>query len=522
MYKLVAVGGRLRGEEFVLEEGDNFIGRDPGSDIHVDIDGVSKKHFLASVKGDSVYIRDLESSNGTLHNGKNLTTAQAKSGDKIAIPDVIFQLVFVKEKKKIIKKKVKKIADEEETIDSIFNEPAPASPFGKIIWFFKNKLMKFVHGFNEEYEWRVILGILISLFITATIGLTILPVLDVSRKLLLIENVKRGVQYVNEVKRLNTSALARGDLSNLQTSFLEEKGSGVDSYELLDLQQRIISPANKRNRFTQTPFSVAAIDHFKREGNKESTYRQFIGGNKIGVARALNAYNVKKGYEETIGVIAIVFAPSSLTSEAKNNTKAFAEAWTTSALLAIIFFGIVYYLTVRPFQELKFEIDEALRGGRRSIEGKFLFGELGPLKQSINSMIQRLRELQNDDEYDDFGEMEDDSRYVMQLEDFLRGSEGPVLILNSQQQIHAINDRCEDLLGIRETSAKGNVLDEVLREQGLAATISSLCDVSANNDGTSQTDTYEINGIEHNVYVNSLIGKDTFAKAFFVSFVKES
>jgi hypothetical protein len=27
MYKLVAVGGKLRGQEFILEEGDNIVGR---------------------------------------------------------------------------------------------------------------------------------------------------------------------------------------------------------------------------------------------------------------------------------------------------------------------------------------------------------------------------------------------------------------------------------------------------------------------------------------------------------------
>lgn len=522
MYKLVAVAGRLRGEEFELQEGDNLVGRDPSTDIHVDIDGVSKKHLLLSVKGDSLFVRDLESSNGTLLNDKNLTTSTAKSGDKLAIPDVIFQVVYVREKKKIIKKKVKKIADEEASLEDIFDEPPPPGPMGKILWLFKSKLMKVIHGFNEEYEWRVIIGILLTLFIFTMVGLTILPVLKVSRTMLLIENVKRGVQFVNEVKRLNTSSLARGDLNSIQTNFLEEKGTGVASYELLDLNQRIISPANKRNRFTQVPFSVAAIDFFKIEGNKERTFRQFISGSRIGVARALNAYNVKKGYEETIGVIAIIFAPSSLTSEAANNTTAFAEALSTSAIIAIIFFGMIYYLTIRPFQEMRFEIDEALRGKKRSIEGKYLFGELTPLKQSINSMVQRLRELQNEDEYDDFGEMEDDSRYVTQLEEFMRGSDGAILILNSSQQVHAINDACEDLIGIRETSAKGSMLDEVAREQGLAATVSSLCDQSANNDGTSQSEVYEIGGTEYNVYVTSLIGKDTFAKAFYVTFIKES
>lgn len=521
MYKLVAVGGRIRGEEYILEEGDNFLGRDVECDIQIDIKGISKRHMVLSVSNKGIYLRDLKSSNGTLVNGKSVTSVQLNSGDKIAIPDIILQVVHVKEKKKIIRKQVQKIKDGEESGESLFDEPAPPGPFGKIIWLFKNKLMKIIHSFNKEYEWRIMIGMLVSIFITITIGLTILPVLETSRRVLLIENVKRGVQFVNEVKRLNTSALARGNLNDIQTSFLEEKGTGVDSYELLDLEQRIISPAANRNRFTQNTFSVAAVSFFKKEANKNKTYRDLLSANKIGVARALNAYNVQKGYEETIGVIAIVFAPSSLTSEAKKGSKAFLEAWSTSAIMAIIFFGILYYLTIRPFQELRIQIEEALRGNRKQVEGEYMFQELNPLKQSINSMLQRIRELQNDDEFDDFGELEDDSKYVLQLEEFLRGASTPTLILNSNQQVHAINDSCEDLIGVRETSSKGSTLDEVLREQGLAAVISSLCDRSANNDGTSQDEIYEIGGTEYNVYVNSLIGKDTFAKGFYISFQKE-
>ena len=387
MFKLVTIGGELRGKEFQLSEGENILGKDPECDIHIDIEGVSKRHVSFNVHPKTVYVKDIGSSNGTLINGRNVTEATLKAGDEIVIPHLVLRLVEIKEKKIIVYKKVQNInqGEEEDDIeDDLFNEPVPQSPFAKIIWFYKNRCMKIFHGFNEEYEWGVMVGISTFLFITIVIGLTIIPVLKTSRDLLFIETQKRGVQFVNEIKRLNTNALAKGRLNEVTTSFLEDTSTGIESYELLDLEMRIIAPATKRNRFTTDPYSVAAINYFKNEDNRNKTYGAYVGSMKVVIGKAIVSYNIRKGYEEVIGVIVIHFLPSTLVAAAKQNTSIFFEAWTTSAIIAIFFFGIIYYLTLRPLQELRGQIEQSLRGRRKKIESKYIFRELGPLKQSIS------------------------------------------------------------------------------------------------------------------------------------------
>jgi pSer/pThr/pTyr-binding forkhead associated (FHA) protein len=109
MYKLVAVGGKLRGKEFVLQEGENKLGRGMDADHQIQVNGVSKHHFSITVNGDTCFLEDLGSSNGTFVNGKLVKSATIKNKDKVAVPNVIFQVVFVKEKKIIVKKKVAKV-----------------------------------------------------------------------------------------------------------------------------------------------------------------------------------------------------------------------------------------------------------------------------------------------------------------------------------------------------------------------------------------------------------------------------
>ena len=103
MFKLVVVGGKLRGKEYILQDGENVIGRSSDNDVAIPIEGVSKKHLKVTVNGETAFAEDLGSSNGTLVNGKIIKRMTVKDGDKIALPNLIFQVVYVLEKKVSIK-----------------------------------------------------------------------------------------------------------------------------------------------------------------------------------------------------------------------------------------------------------------------------------------------------------------------------------------------------------------------------------------------------------------------------------
>jgi hypothetical protein len=91
----LATGGQKRSvrcwfelgrEEFLLHEGVNVIGRDPGSDIFLkDDDGVSRRHAQVVVSGDRITLKDI-SKHGTFLQGKKIESAVAlNDGDKITI-----------------------------------------------------------------------------------------------------------------------------------------------------------------------------------------------------------------------------------------------------------------------------------------------------------------------------------------------------------------------------------------------------------------------------------------------------
>lgn len=519
MYKLVVVGGKSRGQEFVLRPGDNTLGRDSSCDIHFPIEGVSKRHLTLTVTDDVVYIQDMGSSNGTFLNGKIIKRATINGGDKIGLPNAVLQLVYVHEKKIVIKKTVA-TREHEESIDDILNGgKPPESLVKKMFWLFKYKFMPSLHGINQEYEWRVMLAILTALFAIITITLTISPVLEDSKNILVTEIANRGAHYAEEIGRLNATALEQKNLERIDTTFLDNE-EGVVSYELFDLDGRIVRPISRLNEYTNDPFSVQTREWFSVNKNSK-VKKQLLENSQIGIGKIILAYNTRTGIPEPVGIIAIRFAPRTLAVEASKSSKLYFESLITSFLVGILFFGIVYYLTLKPIEEIRFQMEEALRGKRRNIESKLLFEELTPVRNSINTSLQRIRELQRDESSIDPNDIESDETYVNTLVEFMMGAQGPVIVLNSNKNLVKLNTQAEDICGIRLSMSVGmNILD-ITKERGFAATLIELCDNSANNSGTSQQGHYELQGKQYDLFATSLMGKDGFAKGFYITFVRD-
>jgi pSer/pThr/pTyr-binding forkhead associated (FHA) protein len=519
MYKLVVVGGKLRGQEFALKSGDNILGRDSSCDVHFQAEGVSKKHLTITVTEDLLYIQDMGSANGTFLNGKIIKRTTIKGGDKIGLPNAVLQLVHVQEKKVIIKKKIANQKEKEESIEDLLGGgPPPDNMVEKIFWLFKNKIMPIFHGVNQEYEWRILVAVLTAAFALITITLTIFPVLQDSKEILLSEIANRGAHYAEEIGRINATALEQKNLERIDTTFLDSE-EGVVSYELFDLEGRIVRPTSRLNEYTNDPFSVQTGIWAKKNRDSRTVKKQLLENGEIGIGKKILSYNSKTGTQEAVGVIAIHFAPRTLAVEASKSSKLYMESLVTSFLVGIIFFGIIYYLTLRPIEEIRYQVEEALRGKRRSVDSKLLFEELGPVRNAINTSLQRIRELQRDESDVDPNDIESDASYVNTLVEFMQGAQGPIIVLNSNKNLVKLNTQAEDVCGIRLSMAEGmNILD-ITKERGFAATLIELCDNSANNGGTSQQGHYELQGKQYTLYVTSLMGKDGFAKGFYISFV---
>jgi len=80
----------LHGRRVFLRDGDNIIGRDPASEVCLEMPGVSRRHARIAIDADSVRLEDLGSKNGTTIGESRIRTAVALgNGDRLGFGPVV-------------------------------------------------------------------------------------------------------------------------------------------------------------------------------------------------------------------------------------------------------------------------------------------------------------------------------------------------------------------------------------------------------------------------------------------------
>jgi diguanylate cyclase (GGDEF)-like protein len=82
---LTVIAGNRAGEMFKLAQEETVMGRGPQSTIHLDSDGVSRKHARVVRQGDDFVLEDLQSTNGTWVDEKRVTFHKLEDGDRVQV-----------------------------------------------------------------------------------------------------------------------------------------------------------------------------------------------------------------------------------------------------------------------------------------------------------------------------------------------------------------------------------------------------------------------------------------------------
>jgi len=77
-------------KEYVIDEGNLSIGRKHENDIQLNDLTVSGRHAMISCSGDTTFVEDLGSTNGTLVNGNHISKTELKHGNVIQIGHHLF------------------------------------------------------------------------------------------------------------------------------------------------------------------------------------------------------------------------------------------------------------------------------------------------------------------------------------------------------------------------------------------------------------------------------------------------
>jgi pSer/pThr/pTyr-binding forkhead associated (FHA) protein len=91
-WKLRSTASWMEGKNIAVKSR-MVIGRESNCDIPIPIEHLSRKHAELFFEGNQLYIKDLNSSNGTYLNGKKISKAKLNPGDKIKLDVVSFEII---------------------------------------------------------------------------------------------------------------------------------------------------------------------------------------------------------------------------------------------------------------------------------------------------------------------------------------------------------------------------------------------------------------------------------------------
>ncbi len=92
--RIVVLAGGEAGTEHELSSSRVTLGRGPGVELAFDDDAMSREHAALQIGADGFELVDLDSTNGVQLNGRAVSKAPLKHGDKFQLGDHVFQYLL--------------------------------------------------------------------------------------------------------------------------------------------------------------------------------------------------------------------------------------------------------------------------------------------------------------------------------------------------------------------------------------------------------------------------------------------
>ncbi|MCX6113410.1 MAG: GGDEF domain-containing protein [Proteobacteria bacterium] len=87
------MNGKFIGRKYPINKGSTLVGRDPGLDITIQEESVSRRHAEMIFDGETLQVVDLDSTNGTYVNDKPIKNKTASQGDLIRFGSIVFKYI---------------------------------------------------------------------------------------------------------------------------------------------------------------------------------------------------------------------------------------------------------------------------------------------------------------------------------------------------------------------------------------------------------------------------------------------
>ncbi len=494
-------------------EGSYKIGRAPECEIRLKSAQISKQHALLVIKGDKAAIVDLGSSNGVFVNGILVRKQRVEPGDDIVIVDFKIRISPPGRPQaprgpttlnagfgggEDLRLDFGGNAAPQMDFQAPMQETQQAEPEKsaqeKLLAVMDEKILVPYYGLMKSMDWRWILSSILLISLTASVILSVIPIVRWGKKITSKEAVERAQTVVAQAVRENYRILAKtGDFTGLTVEAADNEPGMLGVYIIDAKTKQILAPPKYYNKSLTDNWSLAAVEKIMKGGEK--TDRAQVERDD-GIFVLAQPIKLAPTENNLTNIAAIVIANFEVSSEITTTFEPLVEASLFAILMSLGAFFFIYKMVTRPIVSMNEQLDAALKGENVQITCESMFPELEALVTQMNFMIGRMRkEAGLGGPVNPEDNEEEEAEYIRSVREMDAGCSDGLILLDRDKKIKFVGTILGELVGLRQQYAEGQNIGDACKDAGLAGTCIDLTESVIGSLGATQTATLDVNGV---------------------------
>ena len=396
MWAIKFLSGPKAGQEILLQKGLVVLGKDKSCQVQIRSSKVSKRHAQIVIKDEGIFIEDLNSSNGTYIEGVQIQSRELKSGNQVALCDIVFEV-----RKKQLESLNPIYHPAYMTNPSTPSAPAQKTQFqadeqvkkvrGKILDYLHKIVLPGVYKLAEWMEFKWVVGLFVLGFICLVTVFSTVPLTQILKSSVERESLDHAESLALTLARFNQPHIKSNIHSSLNTSYAEKR-PGVKEAIIVDANTgRILAPAHRAHRYAKVPFIQKT-----RKLNRVSVGK--IDGSTVVAMAPIKFHDPVTGENRPVAFAGIIYDMKVMNKGDDGKTLSLIiQNLFISLLLGLIMFFFLINLIEFPLKSINQQLGDSLKEGRSHIQVNYESQTLSRLCENINSMLNRitLNEIQN-------------------------------------------------------------------------------------------------------------------------------
>ena len=393
MWSLKFLSGPKAGQEIFLQPGLFVLGREPECEISIPSTGISKKHAKLNVKENQLVIEDLNSSNGTFIEGKQIKKEFLKHGDRVVLSDVIIEL---NKKTDIVHahgfspvlspSSLSAESSEAQPTESIINKKnSLVENISKFVKFYLNDvILPGVYQLAERVEFKVLIAGFVLAFLILVTAFSSFPLISILKSSVEQESLNNVENIALTLARANRNPLQKGLSSGLNVDYALRRPGVEKAFIISALDGRILAPAEIAHTYPKSSFI-----HRARKSEEKTVEK--IGSSSVVAVVPISFYNPETGENSPRAYSVVIYNMSALSVGTKKVFSLVLQTFLIAFMIALALYFFLINLVEFPIRSLNYQLETALKDEKApSVSIKYQSRVLLDLCSHINSALNQI------------------------------------------------------------------------------------------------------------------------------------